>query len=333
MKKSMSLSERCRKEWREVKSNEDPKHRLLALAVIIGNVLTPDSIIICFFFSLSPICGEFDELDGVCSLEIEQRVFWNHETMKAFKFQPSLFSGEFLWEFNKRTSCESETIPPDRRRLTLTLAAPMTVQQPRDRWPALSWHYWHDMHKALNNRVEIFPVIPSDAERNKKRVCIHYMQSSSADIWARGNIIELSWQVNRRGKMCVLPFGVNFDHSLCSFVEIYYVFSVDFRTATEAIFFHRRIASTARWDWQRFGSEKSWFSWCNFHYFYGHFGQINIRKKAKTPSAKPPNVMTTTMMMQGVKFLSFINLLKSTWLDLGWRKSHLMASDDDGTIK
>lgn len=173
MKKSMSLSERCRKEWREVKSNEDPKHRLLALAVIIGNVLTPDSIIICFFFHYH-ICGEFDELGGVCSLEIEQWVFWNHETMKAFKFQPRVcIFGEFLWEFNKRTSCESETIPPDRRRLTLTLAAPMTVQQPRDRWPAMSWHYWHDMHKALNNRVEIFPVIPSDAERNKNVYSLH----------------------------------------------------------------------------------------------------------------------------------------------------------------
>lgn len=39
-------------------------------------------------------------------------------------------------------------------------------------------------------------------------------------------------------------------------------------------------------------------------------------------------VMTATVM-QGVKFLSFINLLKSTEVDLGWRKSHLMASDDD----
>lgn len=168
-------------------------------AVIIGNVLTPDSIIICFFFSLSHICGEFDELGGVCSLEIEQWVLWNHETMKAFKFPAKFMNfGEFLWEFNKRTSCESETIPPDRR-LTLTLAAPMTVRQPRDRWPALSWHYWHNMHKALNNRVEIFPVIPFDAERTT-RVCIHYMQSSSADIWVRGNIIELTDKLTEKRK-------------------------------------------------------------------------------------------------------------------------------------
>lgn len=49
------------------------------------------------------------------------------------------------------------------------------------------------------------------------------------------------------------------------------------------------------------------------------------KKTAETPSTKPPSAMTTTMMMQGVKFLSFINLLKLTRLDLGWRKSHLMA--------